>query len=140
MATITLESACGVCYSLESLDAKMNEILKKLDTLLNLPKAETVIKKESEYKKSTGTTEWSIENYYSDSILIKSSFDETFKNALKSNGGKWVVGKKSWSFANISAPVVIKELKKRFPNWTFTDNRTSVNEEDSDGNVSVDEN
>jgi hypothetical protein len=135
-----MESACSVRPSLESLDAKMNEIISKLDKLLNLPKAETVIKKESEYKKSAGTMEWSVETYYSDSVIIKSSFDETFKNFLKSNGGKWVVGKKSWSFANISIGVVIKEIKRRFPDWTFTDNRTLVKEDDSDGNVSVDEN
>ncbi len=138
--SITMESACSVRPSLESLDAKMNEIISKLDKLLNLPKAETVIKKESEYKKSAGTMEWSVETYYSDSVIIKSSFDETFKNFLKSNGGKWVVGKKSWSFANISIGVVIKEIKRRFPDWTFTDNRTLVKEDDSDGNVSVDEN
>jgi hypothetical protein len=125
--------------TMESLDAKMNEIIGKLDKLLKTGSTETIIKKESEYKKSAGSMEWSVEAYYSDSIIIKSSFDETFKNALKELNGKWVVGKRAWKYSKITESFVLKELKKRFPGWAFTDNRVSVNE-DSDGNVSVDEN
>ena len=65
--------------------------------------------------------EWSVENYANNSILIKFTYDISFKNMLKDFGGTWIVTKKGWKFRNTEKESICNALTEAFSDWKFTE-------------------
>jgi hypothetical protein len=96
------------------MDLQIAELNRKLDRVLDLLEKKAKVLTE---------TEWSIENYSDKAVIIKFSFNETFKQSVKDLSGKWTVSKKGWMFPLSESEKVLKLLSEQYPTWTFIDKR-----------------
>ena len=97
------------------MELQIAELHEKLDRILKIL--------EKKPQSSQLETEWSIENYSEKAVIIKFSFNETFKQSVKDLSGKWMVSKKGWMFPGSDSEKIIKLLSEQYPTWTFTDKR-----------------
>ena len=93
---------------------------KKLDKMIDLfERTMSILERRKTPKKEEETTKnWSIE-HYKNSLLIKFSYNTSFKNYIKEIGGRWMVSKKAWMFPK-SNTTFIKDIKDKFPDWNLT--------------------
>lgn len=67
----------------------------------------------------SGLNEWSVEEY-KNSILVKFSFNNEFKDYIKELGGTWLSIKKAWMFPKDNSEEIIEAVKEKYPKWSFT--------------------
>ena len=65
--------------------------------------------------------EWSVENYSNNSIIIKFTYNDSFKTLVKDLGGRWVIGKKGWMFSKNDKETICKNIIDNYRDWKFTE-------------------
>ena len=107
---------------------------KKLDRMIDLFEKTMAILERRKTKKVDDTSNtWSIQDY-KNGILVRFSFNLTFKDFVKELGGKWMVAKKAWIFPK-SNKTFVQEIKDKFPEWDFKE----INENESATTTDADE-
>ena len=107
---------------------------KKLDRMIDLFEKTMAILERRKTKKVEDTSNtWSIQDY-KNGVLVRFSFNLTFKDFVKELGGKWMVAKKAWIFPK-SNTTFVKEIKDKFPEWDFKE----INENESATTTDADE-
>ena len=107
---------------------------KKLDRMIDLFEKTMAILERRKTKKTEDTSNtWSIQDY-KNGVLVRFSFNLTFKNFVKELGGKWMVAKKAWIFPK-SNTTFVQEIKDKFPEWEFKE----IIENDSETTTDADE-
>jgi len=106
---------------------RMEELIEKFNTQMTQiqidlkscnEKAELILKELAFRKKDT---EWSVENYCNNCILIKFTFNERFKYFIKDLGGKWIATRKGWMFSVNQKKSICETLTENFSDWKFTE-------------------
>jgi len=106
--------------SMMSIELKLELLNQKVDKMINLfEKTMTILEKKKSKREDDITTEWSIEEYR-DSILVKFSYNEDFKNYIKEIGGMWLIGKKAWMFPKSKESQIKALISEKYNDWTFT--------------------
>ena len=71
-------------------------------------------------------SDWSME-FHKNSIVIKFSYNDAFKEYIKELGGKWNVSLRGWVFSKDMNDEIYESISAKFEDWVFTDNRTNIN-------------
>jgi hypothetical protein len=88
-------------------NSRLDSIEQKLDIIIALLNNKGITKNKK----------WSFEEYSDKSIIIKFTFDESFKNYIKEIGGTWIATKKGWMFPKSELEKITILIKNQFSDW-----------------------
>jgi len=121
-------------------EINMTLLNKKLDRMIDLfEKTMAILERRKTKKVEDTSNSWSTQDY-KNGVLVRFSFNLTFKDFVKELGGKWMVAKKAWIFPK-SNTTFVQEIKDKFPEWNYkeiNENETASTTGSDDNEVEID--